>query len=107
MRATPWAAAGHWRCAPGWKGRGRASKWPTAEPASPPSTCTASTTRSSDLNARDAMGSGGALEVRTWMEGARARIEVADSGTGIAPEHLHRVYDPFFRSEERRVGMEG
>ena len=56
------------------------------------------------LNARDAMGSGGALEVRTWMEGARARIEVADSGTGIAPEHLHRVYDPFFTTKPARQG---
>jgi len=56
------------------------------------------------LNARDAMGSGGALEVRTWMEGARARIEVADSGTGIAPEHLHRVYDPFFHHQARAPG---
>ncbi|HEY9141175.1 MAG TPA: ATP-binding protein, partial [Bryobacteraceae bacterium] len=56
------------------------------------------------LNARDAMGSGGALEVRTWQEGARARIEVADSGTGIAPEHLHRVYDPFFTTKPARQG---
>ena len=53
------------------------------------------------LNARDAMRTGGALEVRTWQEGSRARVEVADSGTGIAPEHLHRVYDPFFTTKPR------
>ncbi|MGO9010340.1 MAG: ATP-binding protein [Bryobacteraceae bacterium] len=56
------------------------------------------------LNARDAMRGGGALEVRTWSEGSRARIEVADSGTGIAPEHLHRVYDPFFTTKPARQG---
>jgi signal transduction histidine kinase/GAF domain-containing protein len=56
------------------------------------------------LNARDAMRTGGALEVRTWQEGSRARIEVADSGTGIAPEHLHRVYDPFFTTKPARQG---
>jgi PAS domain S-box-containing protein len=56
------------------------------------------------LNARDAMRSGGVVEVRTWQEGARARIEVADSGTGIAPEHLHRVYDPFFTTKPARQG---
>ncbi len=56
------------------------------------------------LNARDAMRGGGALEVRTWQEGARARVEVADSGTGIAPEHLHRVYDPFFTTKPARQG---
>jgi len=56
------------------------------------------------LNARDAMRTGGALEVRTWQEGSRARVEVADSGTGIAPEHLHRVYDPFFTTKPARQG---
>jgi signal transduction histidine kinase len=56
------------------------------------------------LNARDAMPGGGTLEVRTWQEGARARIEVADSGTGIAPENLHRIYDPFFTTKAARKG---
>jgi PAS domain S-box-containing protein len=56
------------------------------------------------LNARDAMRSGGAIEVRTWQEGTHACIEVADSGTGIAPEHLHRVYDPFFTTKPARQG---
>jgi len=56
------------------------------------------------LNARDAMRTGGAIEVRTWQEGAHAHVEVADSGTGIAPEHLHRVYDPFFTTKAARQG---
>jgi len=56
------------------------------------------------LNARDAMPSGGVLEVRTWREGARARVEVADRGSGIAPEHLHRIYDPFFTTKSVRKG---
>jgi len=56
------------------------------------------------LNARDAMPGGGTLEVRTWQEGAGARIEVADTGTGIAPENLHRVYDPFFTTKAARKG---
>jgi signal transduction histidine kinase len=56
------------------------------------------------LNARDAMPGGGTLEVRTWPEGAGARIEVADSGTGIAPENLHRIYDPFFTTKMARKG---
>ena len=56
------------------------------------------------LNARDAMPGGGTLEVRTWPEGAGARIEVADTGTGIAPENLHRIYDPFFTTKMARKG---
>jgi two-component system, NtrC family, sensor kinase len=56
------------------------------------------------LNARDAMRGGGAVEVRTWAEGTHAHIEVADSGTGISPEHLHRIYDPFFTTKPARQG---
>jgi hypothetical protein len=56
------------------------------------------------LNARDAMPGGGSLEVRTWREGKRARVEVADCGQGIAPENLHRIYDPFFTTKAIRKG---
>jgi hypothetical protein len=56
------------------------------------------------LNARDAMSAGGTLEVRTWPEGSGARVEVADTGHGIAPEHLHRIYDPFFTTKAVRKG---
>jgi hypothetical protein len=56
------------------------------------------------LNARDAMAAGGRLDVRTWSEASGARVEVADSGHGIAPEHLHRVYDPFFTTKAARKG---
>ncbi len=56
------------------------------------------------LNARDAMSGGGTLEVRTWSEGAGVRAEVLDSGHGIAPEHIHRIYDPFFTTKAARKG---
>jgi signal transduction histidine kinase len=56
------------------------------------------------LNARDAMAGGGMLEVRTWAEGTGVRVEVADSGPGIAPEHIHRIYDPFFTTKAARKG---
>jgi signal transduction histidine kinase/GAF domain-containing protein len=56
------------------------------------------------LNARDAMGAGGTLEVRSWAEGGGVKIEVADTGHGIAPEHLRRIYDPFFTTKAARKG---
>jgi hypothetical protein len=56
------------------------------------------------LNARDAMSGGGTLEVRTWSQGSGARIEIADTGHGIAPEHVHRIYDPFFTTKAARKG---
>src|SRR5207249_159915 len=56
------------------------------------------------LNARDAMESGGVLEVKTSAEDSGARVEVIDTGHGIAPEHLHRIYDPFFTTKAARKG---
>jgi signal transduction histidine kinase len=56
------------------------------------------------LNARDAMTGGGTLEVRTWSEGAGVKAEVLDTGQGIAPEHIHRIYDPFFTTKAARKG---
>ena len=51
------------------------------------------------LNARDAMPSGGWLTVGSRIERDSAVIEVADTGSGISPEHLSRIYDPFFTTK--------
>jgi len=56
------------------------------------------------LNARDAMTGGGTVEVRTWSDGLGAKAEVSDSGPGIAPEHLAKIYDPFFTTKAARKG---
>jgi PAS domain S-box-containing protein len=56
------------------------------------------------LNARDAMEAGGILAVKTWSDDGIANIDVADTGQGIAPEHLARIYDPFFTTKAARKG---
>ena len=56
------------------------------------------------LNARDAMPNGGTLAIRTWAADRAIRIEIADSGTGIASEHLSRIYDPFFTTKAPKKG---
>jgi len=50
------------------------------------------------LNAKEAMPTGGTLRVATVANGHVEAI-VADSGSGIAPEHLKRIYDPFFTTK--------
>ncbi|MCI0421442.1 MAG: ATP-binding protein, partial [Acidobacteria bacterium] len=52
------------------------------------------------INAKDAMPEGGELVVRTSNHDSVFRIEVIDTGVGIAEEHLKKVYDPFFTTKE-------
>jgi len=52
------------------------------------------------INAKDAMPDGGELLVQTSSPDSVFRIEVVDTGIGIAEEHLKKVYDPFFTTKE-------
>jgi two-component system, NtrC family, sensor kinase len=56
------------------------------------------------LNARDAMEGGGTLSVRSWSEESGARMDISDTGHGISPEHIQRIYDPFFTTKGSRKG---
>jgi signal transduction histidine kinase len=51
------------------------------------------------LNARDAMPRGGWLTVSTRVDGDSVVAEIADTGSGIPPEQLARIYDPFFTTK--------
>jgi PAS domain S-box-containing protein len=52
------------------------------------------------LNARDAMPGGGTLRVSS-KGGSTVQVTVGDTGTGIAQEHIQRIYDPFFTTKTR------
>lgn len=51
------------------------------------------------MNARDAMPSGGVLEVRTMCSNGTVEVEVVDNGVGISGDHLNRIFDPFFTTK--------
>ena len=59
------------------------------------------------LNAKDAMLEGGTLTVTT-SNGNAVSVCVSDTGSGIAQEHIERIYDPFFTTKSApRSGRRG
>ena len=61
------------------------------------------------LNARAAIhnkGRGGSVTVSAAGFGDRVRLSVADTGTGIRPEHLQSIFEPFFTTKTGEHGDE-
>jgi signal transduction histidine kinase len=58
------------------------------------------------INACQAMPTGGSLRLKAGPS-SRARVEilVQDSGVGIAPEHLSKIFNLYFTTKERGTGI--
>jgi signal transduction histidine kinase len=56
-------------------------------------------------NACQAMPEGGTLSIATKNNGQTASIEVGDSGVGIPPENLNKLFEPLFSTKSRGVGL--
>jgi signal transduction histidine kinase len=56
-------------------------------------------------NAAQAIKPPGTIWVRAHSEGEnQIRIEIADTGGGIPPDKLNKIYDPFFTTKEPGKG---
>ena len=56
-------------------------------------------------NALQAMPEGGAMSLRTRSLPDGLEITVADTGSGIAPDHLERIFEPLFTTKSKGIGL--
>jgi len=56
------------------------------------------------LNAKDAMPSGGELEVKTVKNDTMVIVDISDNGVGISDEDIRRIFDPFFTTKRAEKG---
>jgi signal transduction histidine kinase len=51
--------------------------------------------------------SGGVVEIKAKRVGSQLSVKIEDTGVGIAPEHLERVFERFWRAEKSRSYWNG
>ncbi len=58
------------------------------------------------MNAQQAMDGKGLIRIRSRYRRESAMVEISfwDNGKGIAPEHIHKVFDPFFSTKDAGEG---
>ena len=58
------------------------------------------------FNAIEAMGTNGELAIATeTTEGRQLKIQIRDTGAGIAPENIGRLFEPFFTTKKNGTGL--
>lgn len=57
------------------------------------------------INARDAMPNGGKLYVSTTARPTHVVVSIRDTGVGIAPEFMQRMFEPFASNREKGMGL--
>ncbi len=56
-------------------------------------------------NAREAMEEGGEIMVRTWNDDKNVYVSITDTGSGIPPAKLERIWDPYFSTKKGGSGL--
>ncbi|KUK63541.1 MAG: Signal transduction histidine kinase, nitrogen specific, NtrB [Desulfotomaculum sp. 46_80] len=56
-------------------------------------------------NGLEAMDKGGYLTIKTFTDGQSVILAVKDQGKGILPEHMDKLYMPFFTTKDSGTGL--
>jgi signal transduction histidine kinase len=56
-------------------------------------------------NGMQAMGQGGVLRIETKPQKDRVEVTISDSGSGIAPEQMEKIFNYYYTTKEKGVGL--
>jgi signal transduction histidine kinase len=57
------------------------------------------------MNSVQATPGGGQIEIEAHVDGDDIAISITDHGSGISPDIVERVFDPFFTTRENGLGL--
>ena len=57
------------------------------------------------LNAREALGGIGQIDLRAWANEGLLCVSIKDNGPGIPPDKLERVFEAYFSTKEKGTGL--
>lgn len=56
-------------------------------------------------NALQAIGEDGSIQIKTFLDKDWVVVKIADTGDGIPPNALHKIFDPYYSTKEKGSGL--
>mgnify|MGYP001954823500 CR=1 FL=1 len=57
------------------------------------------------INAIQAVNDKGSIQITTTSKQEIIQLQIADNGTGIDEQNLHKIFEPFFTSKPNGIGL--
>ena len=57
------------------------------------------------LNAKEAISEGGTVEIKTLSKKKILEIQISDTGRGVEPNNLDKIFNPFFSTRKKGTGL--